>query len=338
MPIAVSCECGKRYRVKDELAGKRAKCPNCQAVLEIPLATDSASAREKERSATTPPVGRPPKQPRETGQHRVVPPPRCGQRPGTSRSYLRDFCTDFTRGGIEPDRPFTCPHCQSVQPGKRFFEKPSMQIWLIVSFLNPGIGLVFWLLARHRRHCTNCGRSAATSVILGRRLPISGPFSRAHLKALGGLPRAARFAAIMILLSAICDSVAVGLQCVEPGEFGAPAPLRAISELDDEDVVVLRFFGLCAFLLLYAYIYEGLLRGRHQVRIPLMVISWLLVIGLGLTAMSFGSAQSYGPYARLNDRQIAVGVLALIRFPFAIWLLVISHGGQVREHLRARPA
>ena len=36
MPIEVSCGCGKRLRAKDELAGKRAKCPRCGKVLQIP--------------------------------------------------------------------------------------------------------------------------------------------------------------------------------------------------------------------------------------------------------------------------------------------------------------
>jgi hypothetical protein len=36
MPISVTCPCGKRLRVKDELAGKRVKCPGCGAVLPTP--------------------------------------------------------------------------------------------------------------------------------------------------------------------------------------------------------------------------------------------------------------------------------------------------------------
>ena len=36
MPIEVSCGCGKRLRAKDELAGKRAKCPGCGTILQIP--------------------------------------------------------------------------------------------------------------------------------------------------------------------------------------------------------------------------------------------------------------------------------------------------------------
>jgi hypothetical protein len=38
MPVAVSCTCGKSFHVKDELAGKKIKCPGCQAVVEVPAA------------------------------------------------------------------------------------------------------------------------------------------------------------------------------------------------------------------------------------------------------------------------------------------------------------
>lgn len=38
MAISLGCEeCGKEYRVKDELAGKRIKCKECEAVITIPL-------------------------------------------------------------------------------------------------------------------------------------------------------------------------------------------------------------------------------------------------------------------------------------------------------------
>lgn len=35
MPITVSCTCGKAFRVKDELAGKTVRCPNCKSPLRI---------------------------------------------------------------------------------------------------------------------------------------------------------------------------------------------------------------------------------------------------------------------------------------------------------------
>jgi hypothetical protein len=36
MPIPVGCQCGKRFQAKDELAGKKVKCPGCGNVLTIP--------------------------------------------------------------------------------------------------------------------------------------------------------------------------------------------------------------------------------------------------------------------------------------------------------------
>jgi hypothetical protein len=36
MPITISCPCGKKLRVADEHAGKRVKCPACQAVSTVP--------------------------------------------------------------------------------------------------------------------------------------------------------------------------------------------------------------------------------------------------------------------------------------------------------------
>jgi hypothetical protein len=36
MPISVQCGCGKALKVRDDLAGKKIKCPGCQAVVEVP--------------------------------------------------------------------------------------------------------------------------------------------------------------------------------------------------------------------------------------------------------------------------------------------------------------
>lgn len=36
MSISVACRCGKKYRVRDEMAGKRAKCPACGKVFTVP--------------------------------------------------------------------------------------------------------------------------------------------------------------------------------------------------------------------------------------------------------------------------------------------------------------
>ncbi len=47
MSILVSCDaCGRELRAKDEAAGKQARCPNCKAIIQIPLAEEFALAEE----------------------------------------------------------------------------------------------------------------------------------------------------------------------------------------------------------------------------------------------------------------------------------------------------
>ena len=36
MPISLSCGCGRALRLRDEYAGKRIRCPECQTVLAVP--------------------------------------------------------------------------------------------------------------------------------------------------------------------------------------------------------------------------------------------------------------------------------------------------------------
>ena len=43
MAISVTCECGKQFKVRDELAGKRGKCAACGQVLSIPTLASSAA-------------------------------------------------------------------------------------------------------------------------------------------------------------------------------------------------------------------------------------------------------------------------------------------------------
>jgi hypothetical protein len=65
MPIKVTCQCGKSFAAKDELAGKAVKCPNCQQPLRIPQAgiaapLPSASPPQPARpqqAAPMPPAG-----------------------------------------------------------------------------------------------------------------------------------------------------------------------------------------------------------------------------------------------------------------------------------------
>ncbi len=52
MPIVVGCDCGKTFRVKDELAGKRVKCSSCGKPLFIPLPSASVDKSKPTLSST----------------------------------------------------------------------------------------------------------------------------------------------------------------------------------------------------------------------------------------------------------------------------------------------
>jgi hypothetical protein len=47
MPISVVCDCGKEFKVKDETAGKKVRCPACQTVLTVPAAEEEEAPRPK---------------------------------------------------------------------------------------------------------------------------------------------------------------------------------------------------------------------------------------------------------------------------------------------------
>jgi hypothetical protein len=53
MPITFGCACGKRYQVKDDLAGKSTTCPACGAVLRAP---DLASSSTKPVNPPSPTI------------------------------------------------------------------------------------------------------------------------------------------------------------------------------------------------------------------------------------------------------------------------------------------
>ncbi len=44
MPIPVSCQCGQAFARKDDLAGKKVKCPKCGQPIQIPGPDSSGSA------------------------------------------------------------------------------------------------------------------------------------------------------------------------------------------------------------------------------------------------------------------------------------------------------
>src|SRR5688572_16045570 len=57
MPIAFKCTCGKVFRVPDEYAGKRTTCPNCNAKITVPGATQPGKAAAPEADNESDPFG-----------------------------------------------------------------------------------------------------------------------------------------------------------------------------------------------------------------------------------------------------------------------------------------
>lgn len=88
MPIAATCACGKRLQVKDELAGKKVRCPNCKQPLKIPDAPAAAAP-----AAGSPAAG--------------------GF--GGADSGMEDL---FDEVGLKQRQGATCPNCTSdMKPG-----------------------------------------------------------------------------------------------------------------------------------------------------------------------------------------------------------------------------
>jgi hypothetical protein len=59
MPIAARCRCGRAIRVKDELAGRRIRCPECSEVLRVPvpeaeIIEEDSEDREEDRRERRP--------------------------------------------------------------------------------------------------------------------------------------------------------------------------------------------------------------------------------------------------------------------------------------------
>ena len=75
MPTLVTCSCGKKLNVRDELVGKKVKCPACGGILEVAAALVAEEVPEVEE---TPPARKPPPVP---GTTRSAPPPRAKDEP-----------------------------------------------------------------------------------------------------------------------------------------------------------------------------------------------------------------------------------------------------------------
>src|SRR5262249_38318977 len=58
MPIRIPCDCGKKILVKEELAGKKVRCPGCKAVLVVPTPADDEELDPDSRDSEEEPSAR----------------------------------------------------------------------------------------------------------------------------------------------------------------------------------------------------------------------------------------------------------------------------------------
>lgn len=106
MPIDVECGCGKTFRVKDEHAGKRGKCPACGEMLTIPAPAAKPPTAEDEAfrllsEGPDPPAAPPP--PRREWTADPVPPPRPAPPPVPAAPSGRRAIPGFNKA-MDDDR------------------------------------------------------------------------------------------------------------------------------------------------------------------------------------------------------------------------------------------
>ena len=135
--ISFSCsQCGKSLRVKDELAGKKGKCPQCDQALQVPLATVSAAgpvathALPVRASRTTAPadvqVLPPPREPTTTGGDAPTRHP-PGKGPDTGRPGPAEEETASTRHPPDAPQPSLLPGEQAPDPELYDFLAPAQE-------------------------------------------------------------------------------------------------------------------------------------------------------------------------------------------------------------------
>src|SRR5688500_6601379 len=94
MAIEGSCECGKRLRAPDGSAGRRAKCPGCGRVLQVPAgpATPAVGAVGPPQQAALPPVPTPRPAP---ARKPAPPPPRARPAPAPAAAAEEDSSDEY---------------------------------------------------------------------------------------------------------------------------------------------------------------------------------------------------------------------------------------------------
>jgi hypothetical protein len=101
MAISLMCPCGKSYRVKDTLAGRKVRCAGCSEVLEVP-APDSSQDPEQEAADVL--LADPPRDQRVTRSERQEYEPPRRQAPETFQKPVRGDSSPSTQVPKKPRR------------------------------------------------------------------------------------------------------------------------------------------------------------------------------------------------------------------------------------------
>jgi hypothetical protein len=120
MPIKLDCQCGKQFRVRDEDAGKKVRCPACQVLTRIPSAAVVPAVPPPvpvpARAAPAPPPPPPPASPQPNEDDNpfynlndAPSPPRRRKAQDYDEDYDEDYGREDSRrdrrarGGLEAD-------------------------------------------------------------------------------------------------------------------------------------------------------------------------------------------------------------------------------------------
>ena len=109
MPIKVTCSCGAKFAAKDELAGKKVKCPKCQVPLVIPAAQGQPSGPQQQQQAPRPvQPAAPAPQPQARPDDIFALAPQEGNRQVASDPFMSELLAE---AGVVSDPNYRGPRC-----------------------------------------------------------------------------------------------------------------------------------------------------------------------------------------------------------------------------------
>lgn len=84
MPISIACSCGKKYRVKETLAGKKIRCADCAELIKVPAQEAEEDAEFDEFAGLPPARGR-----NDDDEDEPALPPRVKRRSKPAKSAVK---------------------------------------------------------------------------------------------------------------------------------------------------------------------------------------------------------------------------------------------------------